>query len=107
MALGLSVIFGVIRVVNFAHGEMMVLGMYGAYLGYRTLHLDPVVAMPLAAALLFAAGYGLQRALINRFVTRPEHMQFLLMLAVAIMLTSAMLMAFGPDARNIQLDYAF
>jgi branched-chain amino acid transport system permease protein len=107
MALGLSVIFGVIRVVNFAHGEMMVLGMYGAYLLYRALHIDPIVAMPAVAAVLFLVGYALQRGLINRFVTRPEHMQFLLMLAVAIMLTSAMLIVFGPDARNVPLDYAF
>jgi branched-chain amino acid transport system permease protein len=107
MALGLSVIFGVIRVVNFAHGEMMVLGMYAAYLLDRTLHLDPILAMPLVAGALFVLGYALQRGLINRFVTRPEHMQFLLMLAVAIVLTSLMLLVFGPDARNVQLDYAF
>src|SRR5579885_401784 len=107
MALGLSVIFGVIRIVNFAHGEMMVLGMFGAWALNRFLHLDPLWAMPLVAAALFLAGYALQRGLINRFVARPEHMQFLLMLAIAIMLTSAMLMGFGPDARNVQLDYAF
>src|SRR6202011_3172875 len=98
MALGLSVIFGVIRGVNFAHGEMMVLGMFGAYALYRWLHLDPIAAMPIVAAAMFLAGYALQRGLINRFVTRPEHMQFLLMLAFASVLVSLMLMSFGPDA---------
>jgi branched-chain amino acid transport system permease protein len=107
MALGLSVIFGVIRVVNFAHGEMMVLGMFGAWALFHWLRIDPIVAMPLIAGAMFLAGYALQRGLINRFVTRPEHMQFLLMLAIAIMLTSGMLMGFGPDARGVQLDYAF
>src|SRR5260221_679629 len=107
MALGLSVIFGVIRIVNFAHGEMMVLGMFAAYALNRHLGLDPIAAMPLVAAAMFLAGYALQRGLINRFVTRPEHMQFLLMLAIAIMLVSLMLMGFGPDARNVTLDYAF
>ncbi len=107
MALGLSVIFGVIRIVNFAHGEMMVLGMFAAYALNRWLGLDPIVAMPLVAAAMFGAGYALQRILINRFVTRPEHMQFLLMLAIAIMLVSLMLIGFGPDARNVSLDYAF
>src|SRR6185437_16193387 len=107
MALGLSVIFGVIRIVNFAHGEMMVLGMFTAYLLNRALGIDPIVAMPLVAAVMFLFGYALQRGLINRFVTRPEHMQFLLMLAIAIMLTSGMLMGFGPDARNVPLDYSF
>ncbi len=107
MALGLSVIFGVIRIVNFAHGEMMVLGMFGAWALHRALHLDPIVALPIVAAAMFVAGYALQRGLINRFVTRPEHMQFLLMLSIAIMLTSLMLMGFGPDARNVELGYAF
>jgi branched-chain amino acid transport system permease protein len=107
MALGLSVIFGVIRIVNFAHGEMMVLGMFAAYALNRWLGLDPIAAMPAVAAAMFLAGYALQRGLINRLVTRPEHMQFLLMLAIAIMLVSIMLMGFGPDARNVPLDYAF
>src|ERR1700758_2487233 len=92
MALGLSVIFGVIRIVNFAHGEMMVLGMFGAYALNRALGFDPIMAMPLVAAAMFLLGYALQRGLINRFVTRPEHMQFLLMLAIAIMLNTLMLM---------------
>jgi branched-chain amino acid transport system permease protein len=107
MALGLSVIYGVIRIVNFAHGEMMVIGMFAAFALYRWLHLDPIAAMPLVAAVLFLAGYALQRGLINRFVTQPEHIQFLLMIALAIVLTSTMLIVFGPDAHNVQLDYAF
>ena len=107
MALGLSVIFGVIRVVNFAHGEMMVAAMYAAIVLHQRLGLDPLLATPLVAALLFAAGYALQRLLINRFIARPEHNQFLLLLAISILLTSSTLMVFGPDARNVQLDYAF
>jgi len=107
MALGLSVIFGVIRIVNFAHGEMMVVGMFAAYLIFQATGIDPLFAMPAVAALLFAFGYVLQRGLINRFVGRPDYMQFLLLLGIAIMLTSANLMAFGPDARNVPLDYAF
>jgi branched-chain amino acid transport system permease protein len=106
-ALGLSVIFGVIRVVNFAHGEMMVAGMYAAFVLNTSLGIDPIVALPVVAALLFAAGYALQRGLINRFIARPEHNQFLLLLAISILLTSGMLMIFGPDARNVQLSYAF
>jgi branched-chain amino acid transport system permease protein len=107
MALGLSVIFGVIRIVNFAHGEMMVLAMYAVLLLNQRLGFDPLVAMPVVAAVLFAAGYALQRGLVNRYISRPEHEQFLLLLAIAIMLTSGMLMAFGPDARSVQVDYAY
>ena len=107
MALGLSVIFGVMRVVNFAHGEMTVLSMYGTLIAYEALGLDPLAAAPVIAALMFLFGFALQRGLINRFIGRPDHEQFLLMLGVAILLTSSMLMAFGPDARNIQPSYAF
>ncbi|MGA2126965.1 MAG: branched-chain amino acid ABC transporter permease [Xanthobacteraceae bacterium] len=107
MALGLSVIFGVIRIVNFAHGEMMVVAMYGALFLNQRLGLDPFVVMPVVAAGLFLAGYALQRGLINRYIGRPEHQQFLLLLAVSIILTSSTLMAFGPDARSVQLDYAY
>src|SRR5438093_10005800 len=70
MALGLSVIFGVVRVVNFAHGEFTVVAMYSAFLLFQTLGLDPLLALiPLAAA-FFALGYMLQSLLINPFVGR-------------------------------------
>ena len=107
MALGLSVIFGVIRVVNFAHGEMMVLAMYAAYVANRLTGLDPLLTLPLVTLLLFLVGYALQRGLINRYIARPEHEQFLLLLAVATIITASLLMGFGPDARNVQLDYAY
>ncbi len=107
MALGLSVIFGVIRIVNFAHGEMMVAAMYAAIVLHQRVGLDPLLATPLVAALLFAAGYALQRGLINRFIARPDYNQFLLLLAIGILITSSTLMIFGPDARNLQLPYGF
>ena len=105
MALGLSVIFGVVRVVNFAHGEMMTVAMYAATLLFGALHLDPFLSMLPVAALFFVLGYALQAGLINPFITRPEHSQFMLLVAVAIVMVNAMLMIFGPDARNVQLDY--
>jgi branched-chain amino acid transport system permease protein len=107
MALGLSVIFGVIKVVNFAHGEMMVLGMFGAFLVNKWTGLDPIAALPLVAVALFLLGYLLQRGLVNPFIARPDYMQFLLLLAVAMILTSFSLMVFGPDARNVPISYSF
>jgi len=105
MALGLSVIFGVVRVVNFAHGEMMTIAMYAATILFAALKLDPFLAMLPVAALFFVFGYVLQAALINPFITRPEHSQFMLLVAVAIVMVNALLLIFGPDARNVQLDY--
>jgi branched-chain amino acid transport system permease protein len=107
MALGLSVIFGVVRVVNFAHGEMMAIAMYLAIVLFAAFKLDPLIMLIPIAAVLFVFGYALQRGLINRFITKPEHSQFLLMVAIAIILTNVQLIMFGPDARNVQTTYAF
>lgn len=104
MALGLSVIFGVARVVNFAHGEIMTGAMYAAVLSFGVLGLDPFLAVLPIAAVFFVLGYGLQALLINPFITRPEHSQFMLLLAVALILTHALLFLFGPDARTVPLD---
>jgi branched-chain amino acid transport system permease protein len=106
LALGLTVIFGVMRVVNFAHGEMMVVAMYLAVLAFTVLGIDPLLALLPIAAILFVFGYGLQRTVINRFINVPEHMQFILMLAIAIILVNACLMLAGPDAQGVQLDYS-
>jgi branched-chain amino acid transport system permease protein len=105
MALGLSVIFGVVRVVNFAHGEMMTVAMYAATALFAAFRLDPFLAVLPVAAVFFLLGYALQAGIINPFITRPEHSQFMLLVAVAIILVNALLIVFGPDARNVQLDY--
>jgi branched-chain amino acid transport system permease protein len=105
MALGLSVIFGVVRVVNFAHGEMMTIAMYAATVLFAALKLDPFLAVLPVAVAFFVFGYALQAALINPFITRPEHSQFMLLVAVAIIMVNALLMIFGPSAHNVQVDY--
>jgi branched-chain amino acid transport system permease protein len=107
MALGLSVIFGVVRVVNFAHGEMLTIAMYLAFMLFTAFKLDPLVALVPIAAVLFAFGYVLQAALINPFIDRPEHSQFILLVAVALILVNVLLIAFGPDARGVQTSYSF
>jgi branched-chain amino acid transport system permease protein len=107
MALGLSVIFGVVRVVNFAHGEMMTIAMYIAVVLFRALHLDPLVMLVPIAVVMFAFGYALQAGLINVFITRPEHSQFLLLVAIAIIIVNVLLIVFGPDAQNVQTSYSY
>jgi branched-chain amino acid transport system permease protein len=106
MALGLSVIYGVVRIVNFAHGELMALAMYVTVIAFSALKLDPLWTLLPVALAFFGLGYLLQRALINPFIDRPEHAQFILLLAVALVLVNGLLLAFGPDARNVQVDYA-
>ena len=107
MALGLSVIFGVMRVVNFAHGEMIIVGMYLAWAGFEYFQISPLVSLPLIAVLFFVMGYALQRGLISPFIGRPEHQQFLLLLGVALILVNICLAVVGPDSHGIQLDSQF
>src|SRR5690348_16444486 len=107
MALGLSVIFGVMRIVNFAHGEMMIVGMYLAWAGFEYLQISPLLSLPLIALIFFSAGYVLQRGLVSPFIGRPEHQQFLLLLAVALVLVNVCLAVVGPDSYGVQLDSQF
>ena len=107
MALGLSVIFGVVRVVNFAHGEMMTIAMYIAVTLFSAFHLDPLLMLVPIAMVLFAFGYVLQAGMINAFITRPEHSQFLLLVALAIIIVNVLLILFGPDAQSVQTSYSF
>ncbi|HEY0879701.1 MAG TPA: branched-chain amino acid ABC transporter permease [Zeimonas sp.] len=106
MALGLSVIYGVVRIVNFAHGELMALAMYATVFAFAFTGVDPLwMLVPIALA-FFGVGYVLQRGLVNPFIDRPEHSQFILLLAVALVLVNLLLVAFGPDARSVYVDYA-
>src|SRR5262249_6315869 len=81
--------------------------MYIAVTLFSALHLDPLVMLVPIAAVLFAFGYLLQAGLINRFITRPEHSQFLLLVAIAIIIANTLLILFGPDLQNVQASYAY
>jgi branched-chain amino acid transport system permease protein len=102
MAVGLTLIFGVMRVVNFAHGDMMVWGMYLAWLLATRLGVDPYVGFVACAAALFALGFVTQRFLVDRIVDAPHEMQILLMLGVALVLENAALAVFGPDPVRVR-----
>jgi branched-chain amino acid transport system permease protein len=107
MALGLSVIFGVVRVVNFAHGEFAVVAMYAAFLLFRAYGIDPLIAMLPVAALFFLVGYALQVTIVHRFVGRPDYEQFILLVGLAIVIVNGLLMTFGPDTQPVNLPYGF
>lgn len=106
MALGLSVIFGVVRVVNFAHGEFAVLAMYAAFVLFGLYKVDPIIASVPIAFAFFIVGYGLQRTVVQPFVTRPQHEQFILLVGLALVIVNGMLMVFGPESRQVDLPYS-
>jgi len=102
MAVGLTLIFGVMRVVNFAHGDMMVWGMYLAYLLASRAGLDPYLGFVLCAAALFVLGLLVQWSLVDRIIAAPHEMQILLMLGVALVLENLALVAFGPEPTRVR-----
>jgi branched-chain amino acid transport system permease protein len=101
MAVGLTLIFGVMRVVNFAHGDMMVWGMYLAWLLATRAGLDPYLGFVVCGAILFGAGFAVQRELVDRILDAPHEMQILLMLGVALVLENVALVAFGPEPQRV------
>jgi branched-chain amino acid transport system permease protein len=102
MAVGLTLIFGVMRVVNFAHGDMMIWGMYLAWLLAGRAGLDPYVGFIGCAAALFVLGVVVQRGLVDRILDSPHEMQILLMLGLALVLENAALLAFGPEPQRVK-----
>ena len=106
MALGLSLIFGVMRVINFAHGDMMVWGMYLSYWLFATGGVDPYLSVLVTGSVVFLLGAAVQKGLVNRILDAPHEMQILLMLGVALVLENTALMVFGPDPRRVSPSYA-
>jgi branched-chain amino acid transport system permease protein len=105
MAVGLSLIFGVMRIINFAHGDMMVWGMYLTYWLFVAAGLDPYMSIFATGAAIFLLGAVVQRGLVNRILGAPHEMQILLMMGVALVLENTALMAWGPDPRRVNVSY--
>lgn len=103
IGVGLNVVFGVLRVVNFAHGEFLVLGAYFAYFLLEYAGIDPLAALPLAFLAFFGVGYVLYFILIPRLSKSddPEISSLLLMFGLSIMLGALMLLTFDADARSL------
>lgn len=95
IALGLSLIFGVMRVINFAHGEMMVFAMFLSITFLYSLGIDPYISLPVCAAIMFGIGYGVQRIFVNRILDLPEAMQVLVLVGLAIIFENGTLMIWG------------
>lgn len=97
IAVGLSLIFGVMGVINFAHGPMIVVGMYAAYWILTVLGLDPYLSLVVVAGVMFLLGYLIQFSVVNRILDFPEAMQVVPLVSVGLILENALLLYFGPD----------
>ena len=103
IAIGLSLIFGVMGVINFAHGQMMVMAMYVSYWIFVLLGIDPYLSLIIAAAAIFVVGYLIQSTVVNRILDYPEAMQVLPLVAVGLILENMALLFWGPDHRSPQV----
>lgn len=107
-AVGFSLIFGVMGVVNLTHGIFVLCGAYGALIVWQGLGIDPLLGIPLVMAVLFAAGYAYQRTLVSWAVARSSLLATLLLtFGVALMLRNIMVLVFSPDIQSITPSYAF
>jgi len=102
VALGLGLIFGVMRVLNVAHGPILMLGAYTTFWLFQWLGLNPYLSLLVSMPALFLVGVGLQRAFVSRVVNAPELSSLLLTFGVSIALVNLAQLAFSSDLRAVE-----
>ena len=107
VALGLTLIYGVLHIINFAHGALLTAAMFAAFFAFRLLGLDPYVAVLLLAPIFFVLGYALQRFVIGPASHGDDRNMLLVTLGLAVVIENVLLFAFRADTRTIDLPYAF
>jgi len=90
LVLGFTIIWGVLGIINFAHGELVMAGAYLAWLANGQAGLDPFVATPIVFVVMVAAGYVIQRLVVNRVIDRPHLVSLLVMYGLSIILANGM-----------------
>jgi branched-chain amino acid transport system permease protein len=103
IAVGFSLVWGVLNVINILHGSFIVLGSYVAYFGYVYLGIHPFISTVIAGAVLYALGYALQAGIINRVIAAPVLITLTLTFGLDLILNNAMLIAFTADYRAVNL----
>jgi len=107
VALGLTLIYGVLHIINFAHGALLTAAMFAAFFAHRLLGLDPYIAAIILTPLFYVVGYGLQRFVIGPAAHGEDRNILLVTLGLAVVIENALLYAFRADTRTINLPYAF
>jgi branched-chain amino acid transport system permease protein len=106
VALGFSLVWGIMNIINLAHGAYVMMGAYIAYVLFTAFHIDPFVSIPLAFAIMFAFGYGVQRGIINQVVRAPILVTFLLTFGLSLLLINVALVLFHGDIRGVATSYS-
>lgn len=106
LAVGLTLIFGVLRIVNFAQGEFIMLAMFGSYWLYTALGIDPYLSIVIVAPAIFVLGLLTERFMIHPILQAPHAMQIFATFALSLILQNLALTLWGPDFRSVNTDYS-
>jgi len=103
IAMGMALIFGVMRIVNFAHGAFLMLGMYASYVLFQTTGISPYYGFPLVGAVLFVIGYATYMGLLRPIRGQVDFMVILLTMGLALIITDGVQLTFGADYHQINI----
>ena len=106
IGIGLTIIFGVMRVINFAHGDLMMVGMYMTYFLFTLAGIDPFVSIAITIPLMFLFGGILQKLFINRILGTLPQNQILLTIGLGLIMSNAMMLAFTSDYKILTTSYS-
>ena len=106
IGIGLTIIFGVMRIINFAHGELMMLGMYLTWMLFAFLHVDPFLSIVIVAPVMFLWGAFLQKALINRVLNALPQNQILLTIGLGLVMSNTVMLVATSDYRILTTTYS-
>lgn len=104
--IGMSLVFGVMNISNFAHGDLMMLGMYLAFFAFTLLHIDPYISLVLIIPIAFLFGYMMERVFINRVIHHPHQNQILLTVGLGLIMSNTALLAFTSDPKILTTTYS-
>ena len=106
VGVGFGLVWGVLNIVNLAHGALVIVGAYLTWQLFNSFGLDPFLSLPLVAVALFAFGYSLQRGVINRIIRAPLMFTFMLTFGVNLVLINVLLFVFKSDFRSVTTSYS-
>ena len=106
VGVGFGLVWGVLNIVNLAHGALVVVGGYITWRLFSAFGVDPFLTLPVDAVLLFVLGYVLQRGVINRIIRAPLLFTFLLTFGVNLVIVNILLLIFGSDFRSVSPSYS-
>ncbi len=106
VAIGLAMIWGIVEIINFAHGEFLMIAAFLSYFLYISLGIDPLLSIPLAFATCFVLGYLIQRFIINKILEAPFLSQIFATFALVLIIRNSFFVGLGPEIRSITTWYS-